>query len=58
VAAVQASTPKAPPLASYAPPPPAPITLNVQVDGQTLATAVHKANADAASRSFSPVPSY
>ncbi len=38
------------------PPPPAPVTVNLQVDGQTLATAVHKANADGAARSFSPVP--
>lgn len=37
-------------------PPPAPVTVNLQVDGQTLATAVHKANADGAARSFSPVP--
>jgi TP901 family phage tail tape measure protein len=41
----------------YGPPaPPAPVTVNLQVDGQTLATAVHKANADGAARSFSPVP--
>ncbi len=40
------------------PPPPAPVTVNVQVDGATIATAVHKAGSDAASRSFSPLPAY
>jgi TP901 family phage tail tape measure protein len=38
------------------PPPPPPVNINLQVDGQTIATAVHKANADGAARSFSPVP--
>lgn len=37
---------------------PPPFTINVQVDGETIARAAHKANADAAARSFSPVPSY
>lgn len=35
-----------------------PVVVNMQVDGQTLATAVHRADRDAASRSFSPVPAY
>jgi TP901 family phage tail tape measure protein len=41
-------------------PPPArgPLVVNVQVDGQTVARAVHKADSDAAARSFSPVPAY
>ena len=34
------------------------VTVNLQVDGQTLATAVHRADRDAATRSFSPVPAY
>jgi TP901 family phage tail tape measure protein len=33
-------------------------TIQLQVDGQTLATAVHNADKDAAARGFSPVPSY
>jgi TP901 family phage tail tape measure protein len=39
-------------------PPPQPVVVNVQIDGQTVARAVHKAGSDTASRSFSPVPSY
>ncbi len=39
-------------------PPPAPVVVNVQIDGQTVARAVHKAGADNAARSFSPVPTY
>lgn len=39
-------------------PPPAPVVVNVQIDGQTVARAVHKAGADNATRSFSPVPTY
>lgn len=59
--AVAAMTPG--PLASYpmtpaTPPPAPPVTVNLQVDGATLATAVHRADRDAASRSFSPVPTY
>ena len=58
--AVAAMTPAAP--ASFrATPPPAPappITVNLQVDGATLATVVHRADRDAATRGFSPVPTY
>ena len=39
-------------------PPSPPVTVNLQVDGQTLATAVHRADRDAVTRSFSPVPAY
>jgi hypothetical protein len=35
-----------------------PFTVNVQVDGETVARAAHNANRDSASRSFSPVPAY
>ena len=35
-----------------------PFTVNVQVDGETIAQASHRASADAASRGFSPVPVY
>lgn len=38
--------------------PGAPVVVNVQVDGQTVARAVHKAGSDTAARSFSPVPAY
>jgi TP901 family phage tail tape measure protein len=37
---------------------PGPVVVNVQVDGQTVARAVHKAGADSAARSFSPVPTF
>jgi hypothetical protein len=37
---------------------PGPVVVNVQVDGQTLARAVHKAGADSAARGFSPVPTF
>jgi hypothetical protein len=40
------------------PPPPAPVTVNLQLDGQTIATAVHKAQADNAARAFSPLPAF
>jgi TP901 family phage tail tape measure protein len=51
------------PLASYpmtpaTPTPAPPVTVNLQVDGATLATAVHRADRDAATRGFSPVPAY
>lgn len=36
----------------------APIHVQLQVDGETLAEATHDANRDVASRSFSPVPSF
>jgi hypothetical protein len=35
-----------------------PVIVNVQIDGQVVARAVHKAGADTAGRSFSPVPAY
>jgi len=38
--------------------PAAPVVVNVQVDGQTVARAVHKAGSDDAARSFSAVPTY
>lgn len=41
-----------------APPPASPVVVNLQVDGTTLATAVHRADRDTATRSFSPVPAY
>ncbi|MCC6875888.1 MAG: phage tail tape measure protein, partial [Sandaracinaceae bacterium] len=59
--AVAAMTPAVPasfPMTSATPPPSPPITVNLQVDGTTLATAVHRADRDAATRSFSPVPAY
>ena len=37
---------------------PPPFTVNVQVDGETVARATHNANSDTAARSFSPVPAY
>lgn len=44
---------------SPAPPPPAaPVVVHLQVDGQTLATAVHQADRDSAGRSFSSVPTF
>jgi hypothetical protein len=51
------------PLMSVAPPPPsqapaAPITVNVQVDGETIARASAGASRDLAGRSLSPVASY
>ena len=49
-------TPAAPPPAPAAQQ--SPVVVQLQVDGQTLATAVHRADKDAAARSFSPVPSY
>ncbi len=39
-------------------PDPPPFTINVQVDGETIARATHQANSDASARSFSPVPAY
>ena len=35
-----------------------PLAINVQVDGETIARAVHSAERDAETRSFSPVPVY
>jgi TP901 family phage tail tape measure protein len=59
--AVAAMTPAVPasfPMTPATPPPSPPITVNLQVDGATLATAVHRADRDSATRSFSPVPAY
>lgn len=48
--------------ASFVPNPttnaPQPITVNVQVDGETIARAAHNARRDSESRAFSPVPAY
>jgi TP901 family phage tail tape measure protein len=38
------------------PPPPSPVMVNLQLDGQTIATAIHKTQADNAARAFSPFP--
>ena len=35
-----------------------PITVNVQVDGETIARAAHNAQRDSAGRAFSSVPAY
>ncbi|MBC7174011.1 MAG: phage tail tape measure protein, partial [Polyangiaceae bacterium] len=59
--AVAAMTPVVPasfPMTPAAPPASPPVVVNLQVDGQTLATAVHRADRDTATRSFSPVPAY
>lgn len=59
--AVAAMTPAVPasfPMTPATPPASPPITVNLQVDGATLATAVHRADRDTATRSFSPVPAY
>lgn len=59
--AVAAMPSTAPAMASAAPaasPANSPVVVQLQVDGQTLATAVHRADRDAATRSFSPVPAY
>lgn len=60
--AVAAMAPAAPsdraPARIPTPPPSQPIVVQMQVDGQTLATAVHRAERDSATRSFSPVPTY
>ena len=59
--AVAAMTPAIPasfPMTPAAPAASPPVVVNLQVDGQTLATAVHRADRDSATRSFSPVPAY
>ena len=56
--ALAAQTPPAITVQAPPAPPSPPVTVHLQVDGQTLATAVHRANRDAATRSFSPVPAY
>ncbi len=59
VAAVRATNAQAATAPAPTPPvPQAPVVVQLQVDGQTLATAVHRADQDSAGRSFSPVPSY
>ena len=57
-AAIGGQTPPAITVQAPPAPPLPPVTVNLQVDGQTLATAVHRADRDAATRSFSPVPAY
>jgi hypothetical protein len=52
--AVAASFPVAPATPASSPP----VVVQLQVDGQTLATAVHRADRDSAGRSFSSVPAY
>jgi TP901 family phage tail tape measure protein len=56
VAAVGAQSATPSPIVYGAPAPAAPVHITLQVDGQTLATAVHKADSDGAARSFSPLP--
>jgi TP901 family phage tail tape measure protein len=56
IQATRASPASTPAPASHAPQ--APVVVQLQVDGQTLATAVHRADQDSAGRAFSPVPSY
>ena len=56
--AIASRAPAAPLMTPAAPPPASPVVVNLQVDGATLATAVHRADRDAATRAFSPVPVY
>ncbi|RJS13447.1 phage tail tape measure protein, partial [Corallococcus sp. H22C18031201] len=59
VVALQSSLPQAEVLASQpAPSSSAPVLVSVQVDGEVLAQATARAERDAASRSFSPMPAY
>ncbi len=58
VAAISSPAPASFPMTPAAPAPAPPVVVQLQVDGQTLATAVHRADRDAAGRSFSPVPAY
>ena len=58
VAAMAPAMPASLPTSPAAPPASSPVVVHLQVDGQTLATAVHRADRDAATRSFSPVPAY
>jgi TP901 family phage tail tape measure protein len=58
VAAARAMSAQAPAATPAPAPPQAPVVVQLQVDGQTLATAVHRADQDSAGRAFSPVPSY
>jgi TP901 family phage tail tape measure protein len=59
--AVAAMTPSVPASfmpAQAAPPASSSVVVHLEVDGQTLATAVHRADQDSATRTFSPVPAY
>jgi hypothetical protein len=58
VAAMMPAVPASSTMRPAAPSASPPITVNLQVDGATLATAVHRADRDSATRSFSPVPTY
>ncbi len=58
IASMSPMTPASPLMSPVTPPPASPVVVNLQVDGSTLATAVHRADRDAANRSFSPVPVY
>ena len=58
VASMSPMTPASPLMSPVTPPPASPVVVNIQVDGSTLATAVHRADRNAANRSFSPVPVY
>ncbi len=60
VAEIQASFAPGPSdqLVSRASPESAPTIVNVQIDGQTIAQAVHKAGSETSARSFSPLPAY
>jgi len=59
VAAAGAAAAPAAPAPVYGPPAaPKPVVIQLQLDGQTIATAVHKAAADDAARAFSTLPKY
>lgn len=58
VAAMPPAMPASFPMTPAAPPSAPPVTVNLQVDGATLASVVHRADRDAATRGFSPVPTY
>ena len=58
VASMSAASPNASMMTPATPPNSSPVVVNLQVDGSTLATAVHRADRDTANRSFSPVPVY
>jgi hypothetical protein len=58
VASMSVAAPNASMMTPATPPNASPVVVNLQVDGSTLATAVHRADRDTANRSFSPVPVY
>ena len=58
VAALSVPAPAPAPMTPAAPPAQPPVVVQLQVDGETLATAVHRADRDSATRTFSPVPAY